>query len=257
MYDQHFGLGFRESIQGLILGAQGGVGEALAQYILAQNPANRLLLTYRSQPAQTFLANPSVKQFKLDITDETAWQDLVHQLKLDAQELNLVVNATGLLSRNNELSTITPERSLRNLNFQQMHEVFAVNTFGVGLALKYLSPLLPRSNRSIFASFSARVGSIEDNRIGGWYSYRASKAAQNMLIKTAALELARTHKKSVCVALHPGTVHSALSAPFTSRVKHTVFTPSESAEHLVKVFEKLGTEDSGYLYAWDGSRIPF
>ena len=176
---------------------------------------------------------------------------------MESKKFNLVLNATGLLSRKDESNTLQPERALRNLNYQQMHDIFAVNTFGVGLALKYLTPFLTRSSRSVFASFSARVGSIEDNRIGGWYSYRASKAAQNMLIKTASLELARTHKNCVCVALHPGTVYSALSSPFTARVKHTIFSPSESAGYLLKVLSELSVEDSGKLFAWDGSCIPF
>ena len=252
-----YGLGLQEPIHGIILGGQGGIGEAIAQILLDQSPSNRLIVTYRSTPVSAFLGNSSVKQFKLDITDESHWNHLVQELQTDSKKFNLVLNVTGLLSRNNKSDTIQPERALRDLNYKQMHDSFAVNTFGVGLALKYLTPFLTRSTRSIFASFSARVGSIEDNRIGGWYSYRASKAAQNMLIKTASLELARTHKKCICVTLHPGTVHSALSSPFTARVKHTIFSPSESASYLIKVLSKLSVEDSGNLFAWDGSRIPF
>ena len=257
MHHLQYGLGLQEPINGIILGAQGGIGEALAQRILDQSPSNRLIVTYRSSPIPTFLGNSSVKQFKLDITDEDTWNHLAQELQTYTKRINLVLNATGLLSRSEESKKVQPERALRDLNYVQMHNSFAVNTFGVGLALKYLTPLLTRSTRSIFASFSARVGSIEDNRIGGWYSYRASKAAQNMLIKTASLELARTHKKCICVTLHPGTVYSALSSPFTSRVKHTIFTPDESAGHLIKVLSELTVEDSGNLFAWDGSRIPF
>lgn len=257
MHHLQYSLGLEEPIHGIILGAQGGIGEALAQLLLDQDPANRLIVTYRSNPVLTFTGNSSVKQFKLDVTDETHWNHLVQELKMESKKFNLVLNATGLLSRKDESNTLQPERALRNLNYQQMHDIFAVNTFGVGLALKYLTPFLTRSSRSVFASFSARVGSIEDNRIGGWYSYRASKAAQNMLIKTASLELARTHKNCVCVALHPGTVYSALSSPFTARVKHTIFSPSESAGYLLKVLSELSVEDSGKLFAWDGSCIPF
>ncbi len=252
-------LGFNEPIQGIILGAHGGVGEALAHHILAQAKPNRLVLTYRSQAIEAFVDHPSVHQYKLDITNESAWQSFTQALAINQQKFNLVFNATGLLSRtgNAQNSKVQPERALRDLSFEQMTEVFAVNTFGLGLALKYLCPLLNRRERSIFASLSAKVGSIADNRIGGWYSYRASKAAQNMLLKTAAIELARSHKNCICVGLHPGTVYSDLSAPFTARVKHTIFTSNESAQHLTKVLQKLNSEDSGHLYSWDGSQIPF
>lgn len=253
MNHQQYGLGFSEPIYGVILGAKGGVGEALAHHILATHPENQLILTSR----QTYSARPGVTGREhwevLNITDEEAWSSFAQIVQERLNSINLVINATGLLSSDH----IMPERALKDLDIETMTQAFSVNTFGVGLALKYLTPFFPRGQRSVFASCSARVGSISDNRLGGWYSYRASKAAQNMLIKTAAIELYRSRKLSLCVGLHPGTVDSALSAPFTSRVKHRVFTPQESARYLADVLSQLTPENTGNLYAWDGSIIPF
>ena len=253
--DGVYGFGFDQPIRAVILGARGGVGAALASQITQRHEANRVLLTSRQPERSSHIWE------RLDITSPSSWSSLVDRLHDELQrwdgELNLVINATGLLHRaaENDQAELMPERSLKGIELASMEEVFAVNTFGVALALKHLTPLLPRAQRSIFASFSARVGSIGDNRIGGWYSYRASKAAQNMLIKNAAIELARTKRACICVAVHPGTVATELSAPFTKSVKHTIFTPEESASHLLKVFTELTTERSGESIAWDGVTI--
>lgn len=258
-----YGLGFQEPIRALILGARGGVGEALASMILASNERNRVILSSR-YPELSVHSERGADTFAwlcLDITHQEEWPSFVErvnqQLHSWGGSLNLVINATGLLHRAAEggESELAPERSLASLNLETMTQLFAVNTFGVALALRFLTPLFPRAKRSLFVSFSARVGSIGDNRIGGWYSYRASKAAQNMLIKTAAIELARTKKDCVCVSVHPGTVATPLSAPFTKSVKHHVFSASESAAHLMKVFEQLTTDRSGECIAWDGTTI--
>ena len=254
-----YGFGFQEPICALILGARGGVGQALAEEIMNAHKSNRVILS--SRRTQSSVSSDRSRWCSVDITSPESWSTFISQLKdqLDAwrSPLNLVINATGLLHRDTETDhpPLSPERSLKGIELSSMKEVFAVNTFGVALALQYLTPLLPRGQRSIFASFSARVGSIGDNRIGGWYSYRASKTAQNMLIKTAAIELARTKRDCTCVALHPGTVSTELSAPFTRSVKHTVFTSEESAKHLIKVFEQLTPERSGECIAWDGVKI--
>ena len=139
-----------------------------------------------------------------------------------------------------------------------MRHVFEINTFGVGLLAKHLIPLFPRQGRSVFASLSARVGSIADNRLGGWYSYRASKSAQNMFIKGLSIEAKMRWPELVCVALHPGTVDSQLSAPFTARVpENKLFSPAQSCAYLCSVVEGLSPDDSGNFYAWDGQPIPY
>jgi NAD(P)-dependent dehydrogenase (short-subunit alcohol dehydrogenase family) len=143
------------------------------------------------------------------------------------------------------------------LDLSEMQKVFAVNTFGVGLVIKHLLPAMRQGERSVFASLSARVGSIEDNRLGGWYSYRASKAAQNMLVKTAAIEARLKTPELICVQLHPGTVDSELSAPFTKRLpnRHKVFTPAFACERLCDVLGGLSRQDSGHFFAWDGKPV--
>ena len=137
-----------------------------------------------------------------------------------------------------------------------MANSFAVNAIGPALALKYFVPLMPRNRRVVLACLSARVGSISDNRRGGWYSYRASKAALNQVVRTAAIEIARTHRQAVCVGLHPSTVATDLSAPFCARVPdETLFTPAFAAENMLAVLDALSPKHSGGIFAWDGSAI--
>ena len=165
-----------------------------------------------------------------------------------------VVVASGLLSN---VAGIAPEKSWRALDATTLATLFAVNSIGPALLAKHLLPLLPRHGRAIFAALSARVGSIEDNRRGGWYGYRASKAALNMLLKSLALELTRRAPAALCVGLHPGTVDTALSKPFQSAVpEQQLFTPAQSALCLLEVLDGLQDSDTGGVFAWDGSRVP-
>jgi NAD(P)-dependent dehydrogenase (short-subunit alcohol dehydrogenase family) len=139
-----------------------------------------------------------------------------------------------------------------------METAFRLNTIGPALVAKHFLPLLAKDRKSVFAAISARVGSIEDNHLGGWYAYRASKAALNMVIKTLSIELARRNTNALCVGLHPGTVDTPLSTPFQSGVPEAkLFSAARSARHLLTVLDNLTPENSGCLYAWDGSQIPF
>ena len=139
----------------------------------------------------------------------------------------------------------------------RLARIFAVNTIGPALVLKHFAPLLPRTGRSVIALLSARVGSISDNRLGGWYGYRASKAALNQLVRTASIEVARSRRDAVIVGLHPGTVETPLSAPFRGNVSPgKLFTPRVSAAHLLTAIEGLTPADSGKCFAWDGSEVP-
>ena len=152
---------------------------------------------------------------------------------------------------------IQPEKSLRDLSADKFHAIFAANTIFPALAAKHFLPLLHRDKRSVFAALSARVGSISDNRLGGWYAYRASKAALNMIIKNAAIEIERRHKQAIVVGLHPGTVDSDLSKPFQSNVQQNkLFTPAFSAASLLDVVDRLTLDDSGKCFAWNGQEIP-
>ena len=148
-----------------------------------------------------------------------------------------------------------PERKLAQLNYAQMESTFRINTMGPALAIAHFTPLLDKCTRSLMAVLSAKVGSIGDNRLGGWYSYRASKAALNMLIKTASIEMSRTNPLAVLAALHPGTVNSALSAPF--RGAEIGRPPATAAAELLEVMDGLLPEQTGDFWAYDGKRLPW
>ena len=148
-----------------------------------------------------------------------------------------------------------PEKRLGQLHYAQMEATFRTNTFGPALVLAHFAPLLPKQGRGLLAVLSAKVGSIGDNRLGGWYSYRASKAALNMLLKTASIEVARTHPQAVLVALHPGTVDSALSAPFNGA---EIGRPAQdAAADLLRVLDGLSPQASGGFYAYSGAPLPW
>ena len=143
----------------------------------------------------------------------------------------------------------------RSENFEHL---FQINTIGPALVAKYFLPKLNRNSRSVFAVLSARVGSIADNRLGGWYAYRASKAALNMIIKNASIEIARKNKQAIVVCLHPGTVDSLLSKPFQSNVPDgKLFSPEFSAGKLLSVVDNLSPDQSGGIVGWDGEPIPY
>jgi hypothetical protein len=191
----------------------------------------------------------------VDLLDEVSMAQLAQDVSEEEVPPRFVINCTGLLHSED----VDPEKSWREFDVDQMRAVFDVNTFGPAMAIKHLVPAIPRQEPAIFATLSARVGSIGDNRLGGWYSYRASKAAQNMLVRTASLEAKTRRPKLILVALHPGTVASELSEPFTKRLAagHAVFTPEQSCAYLCSVLEGLTLSDSGGFFAWDGVAIPW
>ena len=169
--------------------------------------------------------------------------------------LDLVFVATGIL---HDGDTLQPEKTWRSLDPAALRRSFDINCIGPTLVAKHLLPLLRRDRKAVFAALSARVGSIADNQLGGWYGYRASKAALNMTIRTLAIELARRNPSAVCVGLHPGTVDSELSRPFQRGVPaDRLFSPERAAAQLLAVIDDLTPQSSGRLFAWDGSEIPF
>lgn len=162
---------------------------------------------------------------------------------------DFVLVATGAL----EIDGAGPEKALAQVDGAAMAAQFALNAVGPALVLRHAGDLLPRDRRAVFAVLTARVGSIGDNRLGGWYSYRAAKAAANQIVHTAAIELGRTHKEAVVVSLHPGTVKSDLTAKYLGR--HPAVSPAEAAENLVSVVEGLTVADSGGFFDWRGERV--
>lgn len=169
----------------------------------------------------------------------------------DLGQLDGVIVATGAL----RVAGGAPEKSLRSLQADAMLAQFAVNAMGPALVLKHALPLVRRDRRAVIAVLTARVGSIGDNGLGGWYSYRAAKAAANQLVHSAAIELGRTHKQAVCVAYHPGTVATDFTAQYLGR--HPSVTGDEAAQNMLRVLDGLTVHDSGGFFDWSGSRVPW
>lgn len=229
-----------EPATAIIFGASGGIGAALLANLHSRKQfANLAGLSRGSQPP-------------IDLLDESSIRSAAAHLAAHAAPLRLLIDATGMLADGDS----RPERSWRELDAAHLARAFAINAVGPALLMKHFLPLLPRQGRSVFVSLSARVGSIADNNLGGWYSYRASKAALNQLVHTAAIELKRQSPQAVCVALHPGTVDTKLSAPF--RTSHLeVRTPESAAELILQAIDGLSAADTGGFFDYRGLAIPW
>ena len=245
-------VGISDLDMAVIIGARGGIGEAFVESIIQTTSTTKIIATSRNEEWCQAPCTGRVHRQSLDVTDEQSISALAEHLKAQSQNPKLIVNCTGILHRHDA----RPERTWREFDLDWMRAVFDVNALGTGLLVKHLIPLMPRTGRAIFVTLSARVGSIADNRLGGWYSYRASKAAQNMIMKTASIESRYRRPELILASLHPGTVDTDLSAPFTARVQpDKLFTPAFSCERLSEVMRSLTPADSGDFFAWDGSTI--
>jgi NAD(P)-dependent dehydrogenase (short-subunit alcohol dehydrogenase family) len=232
---------FPDQFRALVFGARGGIGAAL---MAALAPRCDVLGVAR---------NPTGDLLPGDICDEASLAALAETLK--GARFHLIINATGLL--HDAEAGVQPEKALKHLDAERMARVLAVNAIGPAMVMKYFLPLMAREEKAVMAHLSARVGSISDNRMGGWTSYRAAKAAQNMIVKNGAIETARRDKQKIIIGLHPGTVETDLSAPFRGGVAASkLFTPDQSAGYLLDVIDKMTPENSGHVFAWDGSQIP-
>ena len=236
--------------QAVIFGASGGVGAALAAAVAASGRYQRVWAGSRAGTDAPAGTTP----FAFDLTDEASIAAATAEIGGQGA-VTLAIVATGILS---DGPGFQPEKTFKAQDPAAYGRAFAINTTGPALIGKHFLPLLPRRERAVFAALSARVGSISDNRLGGWHAYRASKAALNMILRNFAIELGRTHQQAVIAALHPGTVATDLSAPFTGmREGQRLFTPDEAAGYLLEVIDGLSPEDSGQAFAWDGQSIPF
>lgn len=224
----------------VVVGATGGIGAALARAI--------------DQTGQFC----EVKEFgrstypALDLLSEGSIEAAAASLSQMAASPRLIVDATGLLHENG----LVPEKRLAQLDGAQLTKLFAVNATGPALLMKHFLPLLPKEGKAVFATLSAKVGSIGDNQLGGWYGYRASKAALNQIVRTAAIELKRQKPSALCVALHPGTVRTELSAPFT-KGGLTIQSPDEAARRLLMIIESLSADQSGGFFSYLGEELPW
>jgi NAD(P)-dependent dehydrogenase (short-subunit alcohol dehydrogenase family) len=242
-----FGVGIRA----VVIGASGGIGSAMAD-LLAADPA--VAVVHACSRSGAIPSGPKIRACHIDIQDEDSIASAAETV--GGEPLHLVFVATGLL--HDAARGLAPEKSWKALDPSAMAASFAVNTIGPALVAKHFLPRLDKKRRCAFAAISARVGSISDNGLGGWYSYRASKAALNQVIKTSAIELARKNPSALCVALHPGTVDTGLSHPFQRGVPaKKLFTPDYSARAMLGVLDGLDATQSGGLFAWDGQPIPF
>ncbi|WP_050927888.1 SDR family NAD(P)-dependent oxidoreductase [Aestuariivita boseongensis] len=216
----------------LILGSSGGIGSALVAALEARGDT---------------VTGLSRSEHGFDITDPAP----VESHLADLGPFDRVIVATGAL----EIAGAAPEKTIKGLNADDMMNQFRLNTVGPALALSYAHHLLPREGRSVFAVLSARVGSIGDNKIGGWISYRSAKAAVNQVVRTSAIELARTHKQAVITALHPGTVATAFTEKYLGR--HPAVSPEEAAQNLLAVMDGLTPDQSGQFLDWAGKPVPW
>lgn len=229
-----------------IFGSSGGIGAAMVQ-ALAKN-GTHVLAGSRSGEAPDL---PNVMPFAFDLDDEDSIARAAEDWRDNPPDL--VIAATGVLTLDDGAG---PERSFKHIDARAMARVLHLNTIGPALIAKHVLPLFPRDAPATFAAISARVGSIGDNRIGGWHSYRASKAALNMLIRNFAIELGRTHKQAIAVGLHPGTVDTALSEPFQNNLPEGQLTrPEDCAANLLTVLQGLTPQDSGDVFDWKGERV--
>jgi NAD(P)-dependent dehydrogenase (short-subunit alcohol dehydrogenase family) len=230
---------FPQPAVAIIFGASGGIGGALLEAIRASESFAHVIAFSRGTA-------PSI-----DLLNEDSLEKAV-AFAATKGEPRLVIDATGFLHDDRQ----QPEKSWQQLDAVKIARSFALNAVGPALIMKHLLPRLPRSGKSVFATLSARVGSISDNRLGGWYSYRASKAALNQLVRTAAIELARRSPDALCVALHPGTVATALSSPFSATGLEVV-PPSAAARNLLAVIDQLPLDANGGFFDWRGQRVPW
>lgn len=224
----------------LVLGASGAIGGAVAD-LLRQQPCFGEVLTFSRSGENRF-----------DLTDETSIAAVARRVAERGLPLRLVFDATGVL----HAPGMGPERSLQELDPERLAASFALNAIGPALLMKHLLPVMARRDKAVFAALSARVGSIGDNRLGGWYGYRASKAALNQIVRTAAIEWQRRSSDGICVALHPGTVRSPLSEPF-AKTGLNMREPEEAARLLLEVIDSLSPRQTGGFFDVEGQEVPW
>ncbi|MDD2810212.1 SDR family NAD(P)-dependent oxidoreductase [Rhodoferax sp.] len=228
---------FPDGFRALVIGASGGIGQAFVALLQANPRCSEVIGLHRKSAP------------RLDFDDEASIASAANALRAGGK-FHLVINAAGVL----HTAGFMPEKKLGDLSYAQLEATFRVNTFGPALVLRHFAPLLD-AQRSVLALLSAKVGSIEDNRLGGWYSYRASKAALNMLLKTAAIEVKRSNPQAVLVSLHPGTVNSALSKPFKGE---QIGRQATLAVHeMLQTLNSLTPADTGTFVAYDSARLPW
>ena len=225
---------YEYSGRALVFGASGGIGQAFSRFLEDKLGSENVVNVSRSFDGFEISDEEKILKFSESIEGS----------------FNLIINATGVLQTTEE----GPEKTINVVKQKSMIDMMTINAIGPALLLKNFSKKLDKTKFSVFVNLSARVGSITDNRLGGWISYRSSKAALNQIIKTSSIEINRRNKNAICVGLHPGTVKTR----FTEKFQNTTETisPEESVEMMMKVIESLSVDDNGYCFAYDGKVIP-
>lgn len=237
----------------VILGAGGGLGQALSLEVLKQYPDDTVYAVSR-QPQPQALVHERLMYSQLADYSDASLAPWVAAFDESGESLQGVISTVGMLHDEETF----PEKKLSDIEANNLIKLFEVNAVKPLLALQAFTPILDKQQTQFWVQLSAKVGSIEDNYLGGWYAYRASKAALNMMLKTAAIELKRTHKRLVVAAIHPGTTDTRLSAPFQQRIPaERLYTPALSAQRILAVIEQLTPEHTGELWHWDGTRLPY
>lgn len=238
-------------LRAVVFGASGGIGAALVARLVQ---SQRYAEVYAGGRTAIETADPEVTPFQFDLADEASIASAATEIGITGS-VDLILVATGILHDQGQLQ---PEKTWRAIDGAAMARVFALNAIGPALIAKHMLPVMRRDSRAVFAALSARVGSISDNSLGGWHSYRASKAALNMLVRNFAIEFATINRQGVVVTVHPGTVDTALSTPFQRHVpQSSLLDPATSAECILSVLDTLSPQDSGGLFAWSGERIAY
>ena len=241
----------------LVQGASGGIGLAFVRALLREPGVERVFAGCRHPPSspslQAAVLEPDgrLQVHPCDVVDEASVARWADHVRGQVDRLDLIINASGVLHDGERLG---PERRIEHVDPDLLQRVFAVNAFGPLLVAKHFHGLMAHGERAVMAHLSARVGSIGDNKLGGWYAYRASKAALNQFVRTMAIEFRRKNKQAICVAIHPGTVDTTLTKPFQRSAK-VLFAPDESVSKMLEVLKQLRPSDTGGFFAYDGSSI--
>lgn len=233
----------------VVIGTSGAIGGAFVKELAERENVGSVFAFSRNL---TTFENQKIISNKIDFENEESIANCV-LIASEKTPIDFVVVATGMLHS----EEIKPEKSIRDLKKANMLEIYHVNAVIPAMVAKHFLPKLNKNNKVVFACISAKVGSISDNNLGGWHSYRAAKVALNMLLKNCAIELGRSNKNAVVVSLHPGTVDSKLSKPFHAGYQNKIYSPQESVQNMLKVIDGLTPQNSGEFFAYDGTKIPF
>ena len=245
----------------LVQGASRGIGLAITEKILARDSKSFVMATYRGPLNQakslTNLQGKYANRLRLtslDLESETSIENAASEVKLITNEIDRIINVAGILHEEN----LSPEKRLTDIRPSNFEKVMRINALGALLVAKWFSPLMTKDRISQFINISARVGSISDNQLGGWYSYRCSKAALNMITRNLSIELKRKLPKVICAAIHPGTTDTTLSKPFQRNVQpDRLSTPQETAVKILDVTDNLTYYQNGSFLSTEGESIPW